>query len=80
MHAPTKRLDLASLGTLSFEAPDEERFPALKLAREVLAEGGSAGTVLNAANEVAVEAFLAGESASFPSPPWSRRRLRRTAD
>ena len=59
MHAPTKRLDLASLGTLSFETPDEERFPALKLAREVLAEGGSAGTVLNAANEVAVEAFLA---------------------
>ena len=60
MHAPTKRLDLAALGTLSFEAPDEERFPALKLARAVLAEGGSAGTVLNAANEVAVEAFLAG--------------------
>ena len=60
MHAPTKRLDLASLGTLSFETPDEERFPALKLAREVLAEGGSAGTVLNAANEVAVEAFLSG--------------------
>jgi 1-deoxy-D-xylulose-5-phosphate reductoisomerase len=60
MHAPTKRLDLAFLGTLSFETPDEERFPALKLAREVLAEGGSAGTVLNAANEVAVEAFLSG--------------------
>ena len=60
MHAPTKRLDLAELGTLSFETPDEERFPALRLAREVLAAGGSAGTVLNAANEVAVEAFLAG--------------------
>jgi len=60
MHAPTKRLDLASLGTLSFETPDEERFPALKLAREVLAEGGSGGTVLNAANEVAVAAFLSG--------------------
>ncbi len=60
MHAPTKRLDLAELGTLTFEAPDEERFPALRLAREVLAAGGSAGTVLNAANEVAVEAFLAG--------------------
>ena len=39
MHAPTKRLDLAALGTLTFEAPDEERFPALKLAREVLAGG-----------------------------------------
>jgi 1-deoxy-D-xylulose-5-phosphate reductoisomerase len=59
MHAPTKRLDLAELGTLSFEAPDVRRFPALRLAQEVLAEGGSAGTVLNAANEVAVEAFLA---------------------
>ena len=60
MHAPTKRLDLAELGTLSFEAPDFERFPALRLAREVLAAGGSAATVLNAANEVAVEAFLGG--------------------
>jgi 1-deoxy-D-xylulose-5-phosphate reductoisomerase len=60
MDAPTKRLDLAALGTLSFAAPDEERFPALRLAREVLAAGGSAGTVLNAANEVAVEAFLGG--------------------
>ena len=60
MAAPTKRLDLAELGTLTFEAPDEERFPALRLAREVLDAGGSAGTVLNAANEVAVEAFLAG--------------------
>jgi len=60
MHAPTKRLDLTELGTLTFEAPDEKRFPALRLAREVLAAGGSAGTVLNAANEIAVEAFLAG--------------------
>jgi 1-deoxy-D-xylulose-5-phosphate reductoisomerase len=60
MHAPTKRLDLASLGALTFEAPDEERFPALRLARAALEEGGSAGTVLNAANEVAVEAYLAG--------------------
>ncbi len=58
MAAPTKRLDLAELGTLTFEAPDLERFPALRLARDVLATGGSAGTVLNAANEVAVEAFL----------------------
>ncbi|MET0688072.1 MAG: 1-deoxy-D-xylulose-5-phosphate reductoisomerase [Methyloceanibacter sp.] len=58
MHAPTKRLDLASLGGLSFEAPDSVRFPALSLARAALAAGRSAGTVLNAANEVAVEAFL----------------------
>ena len=60
MQAPTARLDLASIGTLAFEAPDEARFPALRLAREVLASGGSAGTVLNAANEIAVEAFLDG--------------------
>lgn len=54
------RLDLARIGTLTFEAPDLARFPALKLAREVLEAGGAAPTVLNAANEVAVEAFLAG--------------------
>jgi 1-deoxy-D-xylulose-5-phosphate reductoisomerase len=60
MQAPTTRLDLASIGALSFEAPDETRFPALRLARHVLRAGGSAATVLNAANEVAVEAFLAG--------------------
>jgi 1-deoxy-D-xylulose-5-phosphate reductoisomerase len=58
MHAPTKRLDLAALGGLSFEAPDSVSFPALSLARAALAAGRSAGTVLNAANEVAVEAFL----------------------
>jgi 1-deoxy-D-xylulose-5-phosphate reductoisomerase len=60
MHAPTKRLDFAELGALTFEAPDFQRFPALRLARDVLAAGGSAPTVLNAANEVAVEAFLGG--------------------
>jgi len=60
MQAPTARLDLASIGALSFEAPDETKFPALRLAREVLVAGGSATTVLNAANEVAVEAFLDG--------------------
>jgi 1-deoxy-D-xylulose-5-phosphate reductoisomerase len=60
MHAPTKRLDLSALGTLTFESPDAARFPALKLARGVLEAGGSAGTVLNAANEVAVEAYLSG--------------------
>ena len=58
MHVSNKRLDLAQMGTLTFEAPDFERFPALRLAKDVLAAGGSAGTVLNAANEVAVTAFL----------------------
>ncbi|MCI0431487.1 MAG: 1-deoxy-D-xylulose-5-phosphate reductoisomerase [Rhodospirillales bacterium] len=57
---PAPRLDLARIGSLTFEAPDVERFPALALAREVLAAGGAAPTILNAANEVAVAAFLAG--------------------
>jgi 1-deoxy-D-xylulose-5-phosphate reductoisomerase len=55
---PASRLDLAKVATLSFEAPDPARFPALRLAREALELGGGAPTVLNAANEVAVDAFL----------------------
>jgi 1-deoxy-D-xylulose-5-phosphate reductoisomerase len=55
---PTKRLNLAALGQLTFEAPDETRFPALTVAREALAAGGAAPAVLNAANEEAVMAFL----------------------
>jgi 1-deoxy-D-xylulose-5-phosphate reductoisomerase len=55
---PAARLDLAKIATLSFEAPDPARFPALRLAREALELGGGAPTVLNAANEVAVDAFL----------------------
>jgi 1-deoxy-D-xylulose-5-phosphate reductoisomerase len=57
---PTKRLDLAEIGRLTFEPPDERRFPALRVAREALARGGGSPTVLNAANEVAVRAFLEG--------------------
>jgi 1-deoxy-D-xylulose-5-phosphate reductoisomerase len=55
---PAPRLDLAAIGSLTFEAPDEGRFPALKLAREALRAGGHAPAVFNAANEVAVQAFL----------------------
>ena len=55
---PTPRLDLAKIATLTFEAPDFERFPALRLALDALAHGGGLPTVLNAANEIAVEAFL----------------------
>ena len=51
-------LDLAKLGTLTFEAPDFARFPCLKLAYQALATGGAATAILNAANEVAVAAFL----------------------
>jgi len=60
MATPCERLDLVRTGTLSFEAPDSERFPALGLAREALREGGARPAVLSAANEVAVEAFLGG--------------------
>ena len=60
MATPVARLDLAEIGQLTFEAPDSERFPALRLARQALQAGKSAPTVLNAANEVAVAAFLDG--------------------
>ena len=55
---PAQRLDFAKIATLTFEAPDFERFPGLKLALDALAQGGGLTTVLNAANEIAVEAFL----------------------
>jgi 1-deoxy-D-xylulose-5-phosphate reductoisomerase len=62
MATPSRRLDLAEIGRLEFEAPDPVRFPALRLAREALRAGSGAPTVLNAANEVAVAAFLAGRA------------------
>lgn len=57
---PCAPLDLATIGRLDFEEPDTERFPALKLAREAAEAGGTHPATLNAANEVAVAAFLAG--------------------
>ncbi|MCC6304502.1 MAG: 1-deoxy-D-xylulose-5-phosphate reductoisomerase [Rhodobacteraceae bacterium] len=57
---PVRRLDLAALGTLAFEAPDEARFPALRLARAVMATGGLAGAAFNAAKEIALDGFIAG--------------------
>jgi 1-deoxy-D-xylulose-5-phosphate reductoisomerase len=54
------RLDLAAIGRLSFERPDETRFPCLSLAKAALQAGGAMPVVLNAANEIAVEAFMAG--------------------
>lgn len=62
MAAPTHRLDLASIGSLTFEPTDPVRFPALRLTREALERGGTAPAVLNAANEVAVDAFLNGRA------------------
>ena len=58
---PAARLDLAKIGTLTFEEPNFERFPALRLAYESLRTGRGATTVFNAANEVAVAAFIAGK-------------------
>ncbi len=58
MATTARRLDLAALARLDFFAPDPERFPALALAREALRAGGGAPTILSAANEVAVDAFL----------------------
>jgi len=55
---PVARLDLVTLGSLAFEAPDHDRFPALRLAIDTLGAGGAAPAVLNAANEIAVTAFL----------------------
>jgi 1-deoxy-D-xylulose-5-phosphate reductoisomerase len=58
MPTPAERLDLARIASLDFERPDTGRFPAIRLAREALDKGGSAPIVLNAANEIAVAAFL----------------------
>lgn len=58
---PVARLDLAQIASLSFEAPDPDRFPALRLAREVMELRGHAGAAFNAAKEVALDAFIAGQ-------------------
>ena len=63
---PSRHLDLARIGTLTFEKPDLKRFPCLALALAALTEGGAAPTILNAANEIAVAAFLA-EKIPFPA-------------
>jgi len=60
IETPAKRLDLPAIGRLTFEPPDERRFPALRVAREALMRGGGCPTVLNAANEMAVRGFLDG--------------------
>jgi 1-deoxy-D-xylulose-5-phosphate reductoisomerase len=60
MATPGAPLDLATIGRLDFEAPDPVRFPALRLAREALEAGGARPAILNAANEIAVAAFLSG--------------------
>jgi len=68
MATPAPRLDLARVGSLTFEEPDPVRFPALALARRALAQGGAAPTVLNAANEIAVREFV-GRRLGFSGIP-----------
>ncbi len=80
MHVATERLDLAKLGALSFELPDEARFPALRVAKAALAAGGGATTVLNAANEVAVEAFFADRIAFLAIASLVEATLEAAAD
>jgi len=73
--SPARRLDWTEALRLEFEPPDEDRFPALKLGREVAAAGGTAGAVLNAANEAAVASFLAGEMPFMEIVPACRAVL-----
>lgn len=61
MHTPCAPLDLAAIGQLTFRAPDETRFPATRVARNAVIEGGAAPATMNAANEIAVAAFLGGQ-------------------
>ncbi len=77
MAAPVERLDLAEIGQLTFEAPDSTRFPALRLSRQALRIGGSAPTILNAANEVAVQGFLDGRLAFLGIAEVVERTLER---
>ncbi len=60
-HLPVERLDLAAIGSFEFRAPDDARWPALRIAREVMARGGLSGAVFNAAKETALDAFIAGQ-------------------
>ncbi|WP_417770267.1 1-deoxy-D-xylulose-5-phosphate reductoisomerase [Stappia sp.] len=77
MGTPAERLDLAALGTLTFEAPDPFRFPALRLAREAMAAGTAATAALNAVDEVMVEAFLARRAGYLDIVATAERVLER---
>jgi 1-deoxy-D-xylulose-5-phosphate reductoisomerase len=77
MDTPVSRLDLGQVGRLDFEQADLDRFPALRLAREALQSGGAAPTILNAANEVAVEGFLQERAAFLEIPKIVEKVLER---
>jgi len=72
-------LDLVATARLDFEAPDESRFPCLRLAREAVAAGGTAMAVCNAANEVAVDAFLGNQIRFTDIPLVIERALEQVA-
>lgn len=72
---PVAPLDLAALGSLTFQTPDEARWPALRLAREVIQAGGAAGAVLNAAKEQALDDFIAGRIRFTDMAPAVERAL-----
>ncbi len=74
-HLPVERLDFTKLSRLDFEAPDPDRFPALRLAREAMETGGVAGAVLNGAKEVALEAFIAGRLRFLDMPRIVERTM-----
>ncbi len=74
---PVGPLDLAAVGALTFEPPDIQAFPCLRLARDAATAGGTATCVLNAANEVAVHAFLAGRLGFMGIPAVIERTLER---
>ncbi len=71
---PVEQLDLAKIASLSFESPDETRFPAIKLARQAMLQGGNTPAIMNAANEIAVESFLE-EKLSFQEIPTFCERV-----
>ena len=76
---PLRRLDFAELGQLSFERPDLERFPCLRLAYEAIGKGGNAPCILNGANEIAVAAFLSGAIGMTGIPDLIEKTLDRCA-
>jgi len=78
--SPSRKLDLAAVGQLTFQEPDPVRFPALPLAVEAMRKGGIAPTVLNAANEVAVGAFLARRIGFLDIPGVVEETLTRSQD
>lgn len=77
MASPSPKLALEDIATLTFEPPDPERFPALRLAREALKIGGSAPPYLNAANEIAVQYFYRRKSVFSILPGLSKRLLQK---